>query len=83
MALATWRLVLAPALAVLAYVLSKPVMEVLLGALRKRVARGFRYVSIPFAFPVCQRGARTGVRRTRARLEMGCDVAFVSGRGGI
>ncbi|TYZ68969.1 hypothetical protein PybrP1_012927 [[Pythium] brassicae (nom. inval.)] len=45
MALATWRLVLAPVLAALAYVLSKPVMEALLGALRRRVARSFRWIA--------------------------------------
>lgn len=50
--IATWRLIAAVVLAVLAYLLSRPVMEALLIAIRRRLGKGFQcvflsYLSVP------------------------------------
>lgn len=43
--IATWRLIAAAVLSVLAYLLSRPVMEALLIAIRRRLGKGFQCVS--------------------------------------
>lgn len=50
--IATWRLIAAAVLAVLAYLLSRPVMEALLITIRRRLGKGFQcvlfsYLSVP------------------------------------